>query len=150
MRMLSLMAGAAMTVAGTIGPASAQEGDAPADTALSGSITIELNRLEPLDDACRVYFVIGNQTETTLTSLQPDVYVFDPDGVILRRLAFDTPPMPPGSQRVRVLDLAGNACSQVGRMLMNGLLLCETEAGPRDDCGTVLTTSSRTEAPLDY
>ena len=143
MRLRSLIAGAALVLAGNT-PALAQQ------TELQGSIFVELNRLESIEGACRVYFLIENQTEVLLRTFQLDVYIFDQDGVIARRLAFDTPQMPPGSPRVRVLDLADIDCPDIGRMLLNGALLCEDETGERDDCESAISVRSRAEAPFDF
>ena len=143
MRLRSLIAGAALVLTGNT-PALAQQ------TPLEGSIFVELNRLEPIEGACRVYFLIENRTDVLIRTFQLDVYIFDQDGVIARRLAFDTPQMPPGSPRVRVLDLAEVNCADVGRMLLNGALLCEDEAGDRDDCEDVITVQSRADAPFDF
>ena len=143
MRLRSLIAGAALVLAGNT-PALAQQ------TELQGSIFVELNRLESIEGACRVYFLIENQTEVLLRTFQLDVYIFDQDGVIARRLAFDTPQMPSGSPRVRVLDLADIGCPNIGRMLLNGALLCEDETGERDDCESAISVRSRAEAPFDF
>ncbi|MCA8910053.1 MAG: Tat pathway signal protein [Rhodospirillaceae bacterium] len=146
MRIRSLLTGIAVALAVTGGPASAQDA-----AGLTGTIAIELNRMEDTpNNGCRVFFVLNNDTDVTLTALQPDIYVFGADGVILRRMVFNAPPMPEGSQRAMALDLADQSCSGIGRMLLNGVLLCETADGPRDDCWSALAASSRASVSLDY
>ena len=111
MRIRSLLTGIAVALAVTGGPASAQDA-----AGLTGTIAIELNRMEDTpNNGCRVFFVLNNDTDVTLTALQPDIYVFGADGVILRRMVFNAPPMPEGSQRAMALDLADQSCSGIGR-----------------------------------
>ncbi|MCB9960401.1 MAG: hypothetical protein H6843_17530 [Rhodospirillaceae bacterium] len=146
MRIRSLLTGVAMALAVTAGPASAQDA-----AGLTGTITIELYQMdEAANGGCRTYFSVHNDTDVAVTALQPDIYVFADDGTILRRIVFNIVPTPSGGQRYMALDLNDMSCSDVGRMLLNGVLTCETTEGPRDDCWSVLNTSTRLPVSLDY
>ena len=109
-------------------------------------ITIDLNKLEPREAACRAYLVLENDTEQDFTAFTLDLYVFGPDGVITKRLAVNTVPLTPGKIRVRPVDIKETACDQIGRVLLNDVLDCADAAGQRDDCVGFVTLSSHTSA----
>lgn len=121
-------------------PALAQSEDGP-------GITIDLNKLEPRDAACRAYLVLENGTEQDFTAFTLDLYVFGTDGVIMRRLAVDTVPLTPGKIRVRPVDIKETSCEDIGRILLNDVLDCADASGQRDDCvaGVALTTHTESE-----
>ena len=78
----------------------------PATAQESGDrLAIELNKLEPQDTACRTYFVLQNGTEIGFTELVLDIYIFNRDGIIERRLAMDTRAVMPGKTQVRLFDV---------------------------------------------
>src|SRR5512145_1777384 len=79
-----------------------------------GSVSIELNKLEPQGQGCRAYFVVGNKTSTAYQELKLDLVLFRPDGVIGRRFAVDLGPLKPDKKSVKLFDIEGTACDQVG------------------------------------
>ena len=111
-------------------------------------LSIELNKLEPQDDACRTYFVLQNDTGIGLTELVLDIYVFNRDGIIERRLALDTREIMPGKTQVRLFDVRDLGCDAIGRFLINGVLSCEDTDGQRADCAGLLAFTSRTDVGL--
>ena len=146
MRIRSLMAGITMGLGLLGGQAAAQDA-----AGLDGSIAIELNRLaDAQEGGCSVYMAITNETSVSLTAFEPDVFIFDTDGIILQRFRLVSPPVPDGSQRVLLFTMADQTCDGIGRILLNGVFLCETSDGPRDDCLDAVAVSSRAEAPLDF
>mgnify|MGYP001829188163 CR=1 FL=1 len=114
-----------------------------------GRLTIELNKLEPQGEACRSYLVIDNATSVALTELVLDLYVFNRDGVIERRIAMDTREVPPGKTQVRLFDIRDIDCETIGRLLINGVLSCRDAAGDRADCQGLLALRSRAGVDLD-
>ncbi|HMR34144.1 MAG TPA: Tat pathway signal sequence domain protein [Geminicoccaceae bacterium] len=112
------------------------------------ALRIELNRLEPLDKACRVYLVLANGTAESFESFKLDLVLFDTDGVIARRLAVETAPLRPEKTSVKLFDLDDLACDRVGTVLVNDVLACSTAAGPIGDCVTRVETASRASAQL--
>ena len=137
MRMRHLAAG--LIGLALCGPAFAQSDDA-------AGISIDLNKLEPRDDACRAYLVLQNGTDQDFTAYTLDLYVFDPDGVISKRLAVDTVPLTPGKIRVRPVDIKETGCDQVSRILLNDVLDCADASGQRNDCVNDVTLTTHTEA----
>ena len=121
---------------------------APAPAQEPGRMAIELNKLEPQDAACRTYFVLQNGTEIGFTELVLDIYIFNRDGVIDRRLAMDTRAVMPGKTQVRLFDVRNLACEEIGRFLINGVLSCSDTDGERSDCAGLLAFSTRTGVEL--
>lgn len=138
-------------------------GTAAADSTPAGPpLALELNKLEPVQGgaACRVYFVLSNGDDEPVAQLRLDLILFGADGVIARRLAFDLGPLPPKRTAVRLFDVDGLRCEDIGRVLVNGVLACRSGAqgdGPADQqqgdqqheaCLDRLAVSSRAKAPL--
>lgn len=109
-------------------------------------LRVELNKLESMDSACRAYLLFENRTASTFSALKLDLVMFNPDGVISRRLAVEGGPLPAGKTSVKLFDIDGVTCSSVDRVLLNGVLACSDEQGDRNDCLARIETSSRSSA----
>jgi hypothetical protein len=121
---------------------------APAGAQEDAAIRVELNKLEPAEGACQAYFVVENAAAADLERLNLDLVVFDPDGIVARRLAAEMGPLEAGRTRLRVFALDGLACGGVGRVLLNGVLDCRGAEGPIEGCGDRLELASRADAPF--
>ncbi len=107
----------------------------------AGSLALELNKLEPVEDSCRVYSVYRNGAGAAVESLKLDLIFFDRDGVIARRLAVQAGPLPAGKTMVRMFDVGGLACGTLGKVLVNDVMACEGLG----DCLARLSTDSRVD-----
>lgn len=116
-------------------------GGAPAQA--ETGVRLELNRLEPQGDACRAYLVIENATAEPYKSLKLDLFAFDTDGVIAKRLALETGPLAARKTGVKLFDFAGLPCERFSRVLLNDVVACETAGGARTDCLAQIATASR-------
>lgn len=131
-------------VAGLVGaallssPASAQEE--------SSKLRIELNRLEPQGEHCRIYLLVKNGRSEALKSLKVDLFAFDAQGVAHKRLAVELGPISSGKTRVKVFDIVGAPCPVIGSLLLNDVLSCEGETGSWEDCLDHVETSSKQRA----
>lgn len=125
--LVSCMASAALCA-----PAMAQQG-----------IKIELNKLEAVEEACRAYVVFENTTQTAFASFKLDLVMFDPEGVINKRLAVEGGPLPAGKTSVKLFDIKDVTCADVDRVLLNDVLSCEGPEGEISDCLADIATSSR-------
>lgn len=112
----------------------------------SGSLRVELNKLEPTDTACRAYLLFENGTSLDFGTLKLDLVMFNPEGIINRRLAVEGGPLPAGKTSVKLFDIDGVACDSVDRVLLNGVLACSDAQGDRSDCLTLIETGSRSGA----
>lgn len=113
-----------------------------------GSVGVELNKLEPVGDACRAYLVLSNGTATAFTSLKLDLVMFDTSGIVQRRVAVETAPVAAGKTSLKVFDISGTACPAIGRVLLNGVLSCSGGKEKLDDCLSLVSVSSRAAQPF--
>ena len=120
------------------GPAAAEE----------GNIAIELNKLEAHDKDCRAYFVIDNKNDTTYDALKLDLVLFRPDGVIGQRFAVELAPLKAKKRTVKLFDVSGTACDEVGSFLVNDVMECKSGTGHVADCLQEISVSSRTNNQL--
>lgn len=136
---------------------------APSDDAAAGAadtrpagqgdaIDIELNKLEDAEkNACRLYFVVDNGTPDPLKQLEIDVFLFDKEGVILRRAALSFPDVRPGRTKVVLFELADLVCGDVGRLLVNEVLTCTSaDDKPIEGCADHVAVRSRGGAKFEY
>ena len=117
--------------------------------AQESGIAIELNKLEPQGQGCRAYFVVGNKTNSAYQELKLDLVLFRPDGVIGRRFAVDLGPLKPDKKSVKLFDIEGTACDQVGSFLINDVMECKSDTGPVADCLKDIGVSTLTNVQLN-
>lgn len=122
-------------------------GAAPA-WADDGMVSVELNKFESTDNACRAYLVLQNGTSHAFDSLKLDMVMFDAEGIVARRLAVEAGPLPAGKTSLKVFDVDGLACLDVGRVLLNDVLTCTGDGGDLDGCMDMVVPASRTESPF--
>lgn len=113
-----------------------------------GGVMVELNKLKQVDNACRAYLVTQNLTDTHFKSMLLDVVMFDNNGIVSKRLAVDIAPLPPGKTRLKVFDITGLKCKQIGQLLLNNVLRCKDSKGKRNNCLALVRVSSRTDVSL--
>jgi len=116
---------------------------APMAAAAEDAIRVELNKVEPNGEACRAYIVIENATGRALETLKLDLVLFDTDGVVAKRLAVETAPLPTGKTGLKMFDITGLACPALGRVLLNDVLDCADASGPVADCLALVTPSAK-------
>ncbi|MEX0693410.1 MAG: Tat pathway signal sequence domain protein [Rhodospirillales bacterium] len=122
----------------------------PVSVRADSGISMQLNKLEPVAQGCRVYMVFTNGTSATLSSFKPDLVFFNREGVIADRLVVEGGPLAPGKTRVRLFDVAKLACADIARVLLNDLRTCQNTTENTDqntkrdpaDCLAMTTTSS--------
>ncbi len=130
----------ALLLSGVSMPAAAQQTD---KTASAGMVTVELNKLEPVDGACRVYLLLHNATETSFDKLQIELVSFEPNGEIGQRIAVDLAPLQAGRTVVRLFDLPKVDCRQIAKVLLNDVIACSPAPAGAPSCLDELQPSSR-------
>jgi hypothetical protein len=124
-------------------------GFAAAPGAHAAGLSIELNKIEDSDGACLGTFVIGNGMGHSLDRFSLDLYVFDRDGVVARRVAIDLAPLRRDKTTVTRFPLIQSACDRVGRVLVNDIPACRSaDSGEMLDCLTDLSLTSRAGVEL--
>lgn len=119
-----------------------------AAAAQDAGLKLELNRLQPQPEACRTYLLFGNEMNVGFTNLVLDFVFFDSDGIIARRSLVNAAPLPADKTVVKIFDVAGIDCANLGKVLLNAVQACDTDGAAIDDCLSIVTLSSRAEAPL--
>ena len=137
-----MAAAACLTLAG---PVRAQESPAAEKVPLK----LQLNRLEPAGEACRVTMLVDNGKGTALKSYKVDLFAFDTEGVAQKRVAVEFGPLPARKTTVKIFDFPAIACPKVGRVLLNDVLACEGDAGGRDACLERTETETKAGVPFD-
>ncbi len=131
------------TLAFAAGAAVAGVCAAQAEPVEGPAVRLELNRLEPQGETCRVYLLIRNASEEAYRSYKLDLFAFDKGGVAAKRLAVETGPLPAGKTLVKLFDFADLPCARFGQVLLNDILTCETSNGPRAGCAAAAVAASR-------
>lgn len=111
--------------------------------AATSGVLIELNKLKPVDNACRAFLVTQNLTDKHFKKLKLDLVMFNKKGIVARRLAIGLGPLRPGKTSVKVFDISKIKCQNLGQFLMNGTLACTTPKGPVENCTSLISVSAR-------
>jgi len=125
--------------------ARAQEAGAKETT---DSVSLELNKLEASDKGCRAYIVVSNPSNTAFDAYKLDLVMFQTDGIIGRRFALDLAPLRPSKRTVKLFDLDGVKCDDIGSFLINEVMECRSDAGPVEDCLSRTSVSSLTKVEI--
>lgn len=138
-RRARVMTRSALFLATIAGFAPAPHGAAAA----GGPVVLELNKLEPAGGtgACQAFVLIENGAGA-LDSLNVDLVMMDPDGVIARRLAVELGPLRAGKTSVKVFRIEGVECGRIGAVLLNDVIGC-APAPASGDCFSLVSTRAR-------
>jgi hypothetical protein len=135
---INLLALATLGLAPLVG--SAQE------PAAQGRVELELNKLEQVEGACRIYMVVRNGA-TAYESFKLDVVLFDAAGVIASRVAVGMGPLRAERPTVKLFDVQDQACDAIGMLLVNEVLECQP-AAVASDCLARIEVNSRTDVQI--
>ena len=119
----------------------------PAADAFAEGLALELNKLEAIDQGCRVYMVITNDTGSGLDSFQLDLVSFDSTGIIGERLAIELAPLAASKTSVKLFDMT-SACDALSSVLVNEVLACTSAGQPVEGCANGITLSSKAPSEL--
>ncbi|MCM2562020.1 hypothetical protein M8756_06480 [Lutimaribacter sp. EGI FJ00015] len=108
-------------------------------------VSIELNALEAVKDACRISFLVQNGHDADIEQAVYEAVLFDTEGRVDRLTLFDFGALPSARPRVRQFVLPGLECTSLGRLLINGAETCSGDALPNDACTAGLDLRSRTD-----
>jgi hypothetical protein len=143
-----IAAAAACCFVGAVAYAQDTTPPAPAqtDTSSGDGVSVELNKLEKSEKGCRAYLVVVNPTSTSYDAYKLDLVLFQTDGVVGRRLALDLAPVRPDKKSLKLFDLEGTECDQIGSFLINDVIECRAATGQVNDCLARLKVKSLTKA----
>jgi hypothetical protein len=116
--------------------------------ASDASISIELNRLETVEQNCRLSFVLTNGLPTDVDALSIEAVLFDTDGVVHRFLLLKARPLPPGKTRVQQFDVGDTDCAGIGSILLNDITDCAGEGLSPAACLEAIRPTSKADIPF--
>ncbi len=119
-------------------------GAGAATAASAGKLALELNALQPSDQACRVTFLATNALGATLSKATFELAVFGKEGGITRVVSADFTGLTDGKTKVLQFDLKGIACDDVSRVLVNDVTACAGDGVAPGACLAGLATSNKT------
>lgn len=111
-------------------------------------LSIELNALQPVDDACQISFLIQNGHDVDIDQAVFEAVLFDTEGRVDRLTLFDFGALPSARPRVRQFVVPGLACASLGRVLINGAETCSGDGVPQDACTKALDLRTRTDVEV--
>ncbi|MBK0328970.1 hypothetical protein I5535_16955 [Rhodobacteraceae bacterium F11138] len=121
---------------------------AQAGNTASARLFLELNTVQDVGEACRLTFLVRNETGTSIDKAVFETVIFDrSDGVISLSL-FNFRDMPADRPRVRQFELPDIACDSVGQVLINGANSCIVDGAESAVCETELSPNSRLDVEL--
>jgi hypothetical protein len=138
------------TLAVALAGASISAGAVTAQETDSNPLNVELNKMETVGDACRVYLVFENGTGRTFTDYTLDLVMFAQDGGILNRLAVNAGRLDEGKTRVKLFDVPGTDCARIGRILVNDVMSCEGPGGEGDPATCTAFTEPSSRIGTDF
>ncbi len=118
-----------------------------ADSASSG-LFVELNAVQDVDDACRLSFLVRNETGTDIEKVVFETVIFDAEGRVVSLSLYDFRDLPADRPRVRQFKLPERSCASLGQALINGANSCVVNGSESDICHDTLTLSSRVDMEL--
>jgi hypothetical protein len=135
--------------------AMAQEQEAGKSEAAAGAaaqdgaqVGVELNKLETIDNGCRIYVVVDNKSDTEYKTLKLDLVLFRTDGIVDQRFFVDLAPLRKQKRIVKLFELSKVSCDDIGSFLVNDVVECRSDAESMDNCLARLSVSSLTKAKL--
>jgi len=113
------------------------------EDAASPSISVELNRVTDQAAGCDLWFMVRPSADLALQSFQTDLVVLDQDGIILDSVLVELGPLRGGRANMKVFPLPDRSCAEIGQLLLNDVVSCDTETGPVEACFDAVSLSSR-------
>lgn len=121
---------------------------ARSETSAQARLSLDLNAIEQIDQACRLVFVATNATGKSITEMTLETVLFDGNGKVTRFTLFDFKALPKDKTRVRQFDLPDTQCTAVSRILINGAASCKGEALTGSECIDQLDVKSSTKTEI--
>ncbi|MBO9467821.1 hypothetical protein J7443_21505 [Tropicibacter sp. R15_0] len=115
-----------------------------AETPLVAHLSVELNASQPVDQGCKLSFVVVNGHEQDVSKVVYEAVLFDTQGQVSSLMLFDFGKLPAKRPRVRQFVVPNQSCDGVGQVLVNGVTQCDGVGLPEDACMRDLKLGSRT------
>lgn len=87
--------------------------------AQDGALTIQLNQAADNGGACRMTYVITNETGVEVSTASYEVAVYDKDGAVNKLVVLDFGKLVPSHTQVVQFDLPDTGCKDISRISVN-------------------------------
>lgn len=111
-------------------------------------LSVELNTLDQSDSGCQLTFLVTTSFQTGIDQLVFETVLFDVAGGVDRLTLFDLGAIPAGKPRVRQFVMPDLQCSDLGKVLINGIPTCTAPGRDAGSCADALTVISRTDVEI--
>lgn len=108
-------------------------------------LSIELNKITQADAACRMVFMLRNDTAKQVESLVYETVLIGKDGNVQLLTLFDFRDAPVGATRVRQFDIPDTQCDGIGQILFNDVHSCKSGDQQSELCVSAARVSSRVD-----
>lgn len=112
------------------------------------TLSLELNAVQDMGGACRLTFLVNNQTGLEIDKAVFETVIFDTSGGVVSLSLFNFRDLPAARPRVRQFEVPEIACETVGQALINGASSCIVEGTENEVCDKALSLSSRNAVEL--
>lgn len=109
---------------------------------------LELNAVQDVAEACRLTFLVRNETGQSIDQAVFETVIFDKSGGVVSLSLFDFRDLPADRPRVRQFELPKMACGTLGQALINGASTCVVDGAESGVCDEALSLSSRLAVEL--
>ncbi len=133
---------AAVAAALLCGPLQAEEAQTRPEA--QAQVILELNRIEPLAEACRLYLLLRNGRTDHFETLTLDLVFFDKNAIIDRRFSVQAGPLPGQKTSLRQLDVPNLSCENLGGLLLNDVPTCSGASEVENGCLVLVGLENRT------
>jgi len=120
----------------------------PAALAQEAAIALELNRLQTVENKCRITLVSTNAIGADLERVVVEIVLFDGERRALRFLRVVLPALAAERSRAQVFDADGVVCEEVASILFNGAVECTAPGIDDAACANAIAPSSRADIPF--
>lgn len=117
--------------------------------AQSGTLSVELNKVEPGDpNGCQAYFLFRNDTGKSFEGFEMSLAILDSNGVIDSLLSIDAAPLPVQRTTLKLFAIPDIACSDISEIVLHDMPVCKPQNEENIDCFAFLELGSKTDAAL--
>jgi len=114
----------------------------------SGTIDLELNKVEQRESGCLLYLVAKNGANLSFENFKMDLVLFDEESLIIKRIAVNLAPLSNDKTSVKLFELSNAQCAEIGSVLVNDVLECVADADLPAHCVDLIISSSRDRIQL--
>lgn len=126
----------------TASVAHAQEG------ADSAKISVELNNTSQVEAGCQLTFMASSDHAEGVEKVVFETVLIDTNSAVTALTLFDFGDLPASRPRVRQFVMPKQQCSEIGRVLINGVAKCLAPGLDENACENGLTLTTRTNIEL--